>query len=42
MKTCGCQVYDLAELTKQQAMTIRRLEKDSLAKSDCIANLETR
>ena len=33
---------DLAELTKQQAMTIRRLEKDSLAKSDRIADLETR
>ena len=30
------------ELTKQQAMTIRRLEKDSLAKSDRIADLETR
>ena len=42
MKTCGCKVSDLVELTKQQAMTIRRLEKDSLAKSDRIADLETR
>ena len=33
---------DLVQLTKQQAMTIRRLEKDSLAKSDRIADLETR
>ena len=36
------QVSDLVELTKQQAVTIRRLEKDSLAKSDRIADIETR
>ena len=33
---------DLVELTKQQALTIRRLERDSLAKSDRIADIETR
>ena len=36
------QVSDLVELTKQQAVTIRRLERDSLAKSDRIADIETR
>ena len=36
------QVSDLVELTKQQALTIRRLERDSLAKSDRIADIETR
>ena len=30
------------ELTKQQSVTIRRLERDSLAKSDRIADIETR
>ena len=36
------QVSDLVDLTKQQAVTIRRLERDSLAKSDRIADIETR
>ena len=39
---CITQVSDLVELTKQQAVTIRKLERDSLAKSDRIADIETR
>ena len=42
LKMFVSQVSDLVELTKQQAVTIRRLERDSLAKSDRIADIETR
>ena len=42
LKMFVSQVSDLVELTKQQALTIRRLERDSLAKSDRIADIETR